>query len=141
MKIKSKNKSGARTIVNCLHCGQQFSELNIKIRKGGGKFCCNDCYKQYRSKHKKDKKELNRLHQKKFKYGLNAEDYYHMFEVQENKCAICGTVFSDTNKAFVDHCHNTKKVRGLLCTKCNTLLGMAKDDVSILQNAITYLTS
>ena len=64
-----------------------------------------------------------------------------MFEVQENKCAICGSVLSDTNKAFVDHCHNTKKVRGLLCAKCNTLLGMAKDDVSILQNAITYLTS
>ena len=62
-----------------------------------------------------------------------------MFKKQNNKCAICGIEFSDNNKAFVDHCHKTNRVRGLLCTRCNTLLGMAKDNIEILQKAITYL--
>ena len=138
MKIKSKNKSGTRSICVCQNCGDQFSELNVKIRVGRGKFCCNECYKEYRIKNKKDEKELNRLAQKKHKYGLNKEDYYSLFKEQDNKCAICKISF-DKTKAFVDHDHNTGKVRGLLCTKCNTLLGMANDDIKILQNALKYL--
>ena len=70
---------------------------------------------------------------------MSAEEYYNMFRKQNNKCSICCQEFSDSNKAFVDHCHKTNNVRGLLCAKCNTLLGMAKDDISILENAITYL--
>ena len=139
MKIKSEGKSGSRSTLKCLNCGEEFSELNIKIRTGHGKFCCNECYKEYRKKNKKDEKECNRLYQKKTKYGLNAEEYYNMFKEQNNKCAICGIEFSDNNKAFVDHCHKTNRVRGLLCTRCNTLLGMAKDNIEILQKAITYL--
>lgn len=140
MKIKSEGKSGTRSILVCLNCGEEFSELNTKIRAGKGKFCCNECYKEYRKKNKKDEKELNRLYQKKTKYGLSAEEYYSMFESQNNKCAICGEEFSDSNKAFVDHCHKTNKVRGLLCTRCNSLLGMAKDNIETLQNAIKYLS-
>lgn len=139
MKIKSKGKSGTRSILVCSNCGEEFSELNIKIRLGKGKFCCNKCYKEYREKNKRDPKELNRLYQKKNRYGLSAEEYYSIFKKQNNKCAICCQEFSDNNKAFVDHCHKTNKVRGLLCTRCNTLLGMAKDNISILESAITYL--
>ena len=82
-------------------------------------------------------KELNRLYQKKYKYGLSKEDYYSLFETQQNKCAICGDSF-DKTKAFVDHDHQSGKVRGLLCTRCNTLLGMTKDNVEILKSAIKY---
>ena len=139
MKIKSKGKSGTRSICICQNCGEEFSELNTKIRAGGGKFCCNDCYKEFRSKNKKDPRELNRLYQKKYKYGLSKEDYYSLFETQQNKCAICGDSFDET-KAFVDHDHQSGKVRGLLCTRCNTLLGMAKDNVEILKSAIKYLS-
>ena len=71
MKIKSEGKSGSRSTLKCLNCGEEFSELNIKIRTGHGKFCCNECYKEYRKKNKKDEKECNRLYQKKTKYGLN----------------------------------------------------------------------
>ena len=68
-------------------------------------------------------------------------DIWHTYEHTASGLEVIWIENDDTNKAFVDHCHDTKKVRGLLCAKCNTLLGMAKDDVSILQNAITYLTS
>ena len=138
MKVKSVGKSGTRSICVCQNCGEEFSELNTKIRAGKGKFCCNDCYKEFRKKNKKDKKEADRLYQKKSKYGLSQEEYKNMFIAQDNKCAICGRSFSD-RKAYVDHCHETGKVRGLLCTQCNTLLGMARDSVEILGNAINYL--
>ena len=54
MKIKSKGKSGTRSILICLNCGEEFSELNTKIRagKGKGKFCCNECYKDPRNQKK-----------------------------------------------------------------------------------------
>ena len=58
---------------------------------------------------------------------------------KNNKCAICGREFNDKLKAFVDHDHITNKVRGLLCTHCNTLLGMSKDSIEILNKAIEYL--
>ena len=93
MKIKSKGKRGNRTILQCLNCGEEFSELNIKIRAGGGKFCCNDCYKEWRKTHKKITKEQNKLYQKKNKYNLTSSQYYRLFEIQNNKCAICNTEF------------------------------------------------
>lgn len=139
MIIKSEGKSGARSIVKCQNCGEEFSELNIKIRAGKGKFCCNACYKEFRKRNKKDEKEANRLYQKKCKYGLSKEEYDDLFIKQNNKCAICGREFNETLKAFVDHCHITGKVRGLLCTNCNTLLGMAKDSIETLKTAIEYL--
>ena len=139
MKIKSPGKSGARSIIKCQNCGEEFSELDIKIRAGKGKFCCVECYNEYRKNNKRDEKEANRLYQKKCKYGLSEEEYYKLFKQQNNKCAICNKEFSDELKAFVDHDHITNQVRGLLCTHCNTLLGMSKDSVEILSKAIKYL--
>ena len=43
------------------------------------------------------------------------------------------------NVEEIYNCHDTLKVRGLLCRSCNLALGMFKDDVNILNNAIQYL--
>ena len=53
-------------------------------------------------------------------------------------CQICDVSFKDA-KSHVDHDHQTGEVRGVLCQRCNHLLGNAKDNVQILQNAIKYL--
>lgn len=76
---------------------------------------------------------------------LVAQNLYHM---QKGKCGICGThipkLTSRTktryNSAHIDHDHKTNKVRGLLCPHCNYLLGNCKDDISILEKAILYLS-
>lgn len=136
--IKSYETRGTRSLCECKQCGRTFSQLNFRINGGGGLFCSNECRLEYMKDNKIDPNELNRLYQKKHKYGLSAEEYYKMFEDQDNKCAICERSFDEV-QAFVDHDHKTGKVRGLLCTKCNTLLGMANDDPNLLRKAAKYL--
>ena len=144
MKIKYQNSRGKRTIVVCLNCDDQFETLEIKVR-GGEKFCCIDCYQAYRDKNKADEKQQNIFYQKKHKYGLTKEDYLALFEEQGNCCAICGIneidIDGERDSLCVDHDHETKQVRGLLCDKCNRMLGYCSDSIEILQNAINYLAA
>lgn len=82
-------------------------------------------------------------------YGISYEEYFELYAKQGNKCAICGTTdlrreFKERSREqflplFVDHCHATNKVRGLLCSKCNTGIGMFNDNIKSLENAISYL--
>ena len=79
-------------------------------------------------------------------FGITLEQYNDMLWKQNGKCAICKNgetiVYKTGRKKMlcVDHNHKTNKIRELLCTKCNILLGSAKEDINILQSAITYLT-
>lgn len=76
----------------------------------------------------------------KFKYGLEPEQKQSMINQQNNCCAICGYVFGQKKGDMkVDHCHTSGNVRGLLCDLCNRGIGMLKDNVENLQNAIQYL--
>jgi hypothetical protein len=75
-------------------------------------------------------------------YGIDAETYYEMLAKQDHKCAICGTEGNNSinkTKMFIDHCHDSGEVRGLLCSKCNMALGNFNDDIDTLKNAINYL--
>ena len=59
---------------------------------------------------------------------------------QDGKCAICGTAEKRLSKKLcIDHNHKTDKIRSLLCSKCNTMLGFALEDVDILASGIEYL--
>jgi len=82
----------------------------------------------------------------KYRYGISLDDFNAMKQEQDGKCAICLTqleIHPDssvrTKKVAVDHCHETGKVRGLLCANCNTGLGMFKDNHALLQAASEYL--
>ena len=73
-------------------------------------------------------------------YGITYEVYNNMFELQNGCCAICGIHQSELKKSLcVDHNHDTKKIRGLLCSKCNTGLGNFKDSLDMLYKAQDYL--
>ncbi len=74
-------------------------------------------------------------------YGISLEEYTSRLNVQGGGCAICGAKQADLRgrKLHVDHCHETKIVRGLLCKDCNTMLGYARDRIDILQAAVEYL--
>jgi hypothetical protein len=74
------------------------------------------------------------------KYGLTHEQYKSLLISQGSRCAICRTKTPRGRGEWaVDHDHTTGKVRGLLCTKCNTGIGLFDDDPARLRAAIKYL--
>ena len=74
-------------------------------------------------------------------YGITLVEYVEMLEAQDGRCKICKTDAPGGYGVFyVDHCHISSKVRGLLCHQCNLGLGHFKDNVSTLASAILYLT-
>lgn len=77
------------------------------------------------------------------KYNLTPDDYKRMLEHQYGQCAICKTEEPGGNsKRFhIDHDHKTGNVRGLLCSRCNKMIGIAGDDLSVLRGAIEYLVA
>ena len=82
------------------------------------------------------------------RYGITKEQYDILRAKQNYCCSICLKNEKDVPKGFakthetalhVDHDHDTGKIRGLLCTSCNTMLGQAHDDCEVLKRAIDYL--
>lgn len=72
-------------------------------------------------------------------YGMTPGDFDRMVEAQNGVCAICNSPPGRHPHLCIDHCHKTGKVRGLLCHKCNMVLGVVKDDVDTIQRLIRYL--
>jgi Recombination endonuclease VII len=70
-------------------------------------------------------------------YGITQEEYNIMWSAQAGKCEICTR--TSTKPLCVDHNHRTSKNRGLLCSACNTAIGLLKEDVGILSKAAEYL--
>lgn len=78
----------------------------------------------YARKYRKLHPQRTRNTNLKAKYGITAIDYEKMLARQKGCCAICGKHQGSLNKILcVDHCHNSGKVRGLLCDTCNKFLG------------------
>lgn len=78
--------------------------------------------------------------------GITIEDYQRMLEKQKEVCAICHQAETRLNgrtkepmRLVIDHCHETNKVRGLLCHSCNTALGKFQEDSVRMYRAIRYI--
>ena len=100
----------------------------------------NEAHKMEKSNwtqaHKGEQRERDLVRE----YGISIAEYNHLFELQEGKCSICGTHQSELKKRLhIDHNHETGKVRGLLCQKCNVAIGLLQDNWILLQNAANYI--
>lgn len=119
-------------------CSRCKRELEIKsfVAKGNGirAGICYRCKYQSRSPESKKRKNL-RNNGKKLGYTLSFDDWNSLVLKQKECCAIC----KEKTNLVVDHDHGTGKVRGLLCSNCNTGLGMLKDSPDILRAASLYL--
>jgi hypothetical protein len=74
-------------------------------------------------------------------YGITIEQYDEMYQKQEGKCLICSGTNTRGYTLAVDHNHTTKVVRGLLCSSCNSAIGLMKDSTYLLKRMIFYLES
>jgi len=80
----------------------------------------------------------------KSNYNFTLKEYDKLFQQQNGKCAICRKPETASNQygirvLSVDHNHRTGKVRGLLCDRCNRMLGFARENGTVLEKAIKYL--
>lgn len=137
----------------CSSCREEKDASNYyKSKYTPDKLCrqCKKCEYKYRQaphiiKRRLEKSrtpsrvEANRKAELKRTYNITLEDYKLLAEKQDYLCKICRKTNLDGRVLSVDHCHKTKKVRGLLCGKCNMGIGMFNDDILLLKEAINYL--
>jgi Recombination endonuclease VII len=63
-----------------------------------------------------------------------------LYDSQGGKCAVCRhDIPPTTHRSHIDHCHDTGKVRGILCLNCNTGIGRFKESEAVMLAAIAYL--
>ena len=145
-------------MINCTKCGEIKDEINFRPRptlKRGYHSWCRDCEnianrEKYIPKPPRTKQvipdDVVKLEAKKrmlkHRYSIDYNTYNQMYAEQDGKCKICGDYreLGGHGGLLVDHCHITNEVRGLLCKKCNSGLGMFNDDKELLQRAIEYIT-
>lgn len=90
---------------------------------------------------KKKKSEYAKKQHLKRKYGITQEQWNEMYEKQGGVCALCkipGRV-GKHGKLAVDHCHETGRIRGLLCASCNVSIANLGDNIVGLMNALNYV--
>ena len=76
-------------------------------------------------------------------YGITLAQWEGMYADQNGVCAICHTCEAEKSARYanmcVDHCHDTGKVRGLLCNSCNRALGLMQDNIDSVARMVDYL--
>lgn len=106
--------------------------------------CCRKRAREiYEVKHKlKNKPPIKKITStdcyRKRVYGVSRDMFNKIKKDQGFVCKICGLP-EEKIKLCVDHCHTCNQVRGLLCSRCNSGIGLLKDNIDILASAISYL--
>lgn len=97
---------------------------------------CNNPFNHNSQKHS----EVQRNYKYKSNYGISLEDYNILFEAQEGRCKICLKHQTEIKgRLHVDHRHSDKKIRGLLCNKCNQALGLLDENLGTIKAMEEYL--
>lgn len=124
----------------CTQCGKKFPRTHKYFYKFSGMkdglaSFCKSCSLL-----------ISRKYNLKSQYNMTIEDYDKMLMLQGGVCAICRKpetyshyLSKQVRRLSVDHNHITGEVRGLLCHKCNLLIGGAEDSIDILYSTIEYL--
>lgn len=116
----------------CNACHNALSDdnfpLNSKGLRGRGNKC-NPCGAKYQQ----NKRSSNPLYQRSVKFKVSEKEIADVLSI--GSCEICGL----PGAKHVDHNHDTGEIRGLLCSTCNSGLGLFKDCAAILTVAANYL--
>ncbi len=126
--IASKYPQGRFNNKDCKWCETSFSPVAPSQH-----YCSTDC-----------RKEGRRNTYYLGNYGIGLRECKAMLDKQDNVCAICNKHgfkmhVGKEHGLNLDHCHSTGVVRGWLCDNCNRALGLFKDDITVMKNAIKYL--
>lgn len=111
----------------CAICRGEFLREDLIVHGNKSYFLCSAC-----------KSNVNRLD----RFGLSPTDYDFLLKFQGYNCAICDQPLQLKQYKFaVDHCHDSDDVRGILCKRCNSALGVFDDSPDLLLRAAEYLNN
>ena len=149
-------------LLECRACLQSkpldaFANDRRHPRRLGKQSYCRECMAEYAKKRVAQPGVRAQINQRRretgsnaaYKYGVTPEWFDRKLEEQSGRCACCGTdePGGPTGVFHIDHDHACcpgkrscgRCLRGLLCNRCNWMLGLAKDDVDTLRSAVDYL--
>jgi len=117
----------------CSKCKKRFKHVRFNKNGKHASSYCKGCAKIYSQNYWKNV----RAPKISYNYGITEEQYKLLLRLQRKVCAICKC--PDKRRLGIDHDHITGQVRGLLCTRCNLMLGLSKDSIDLLQTSVEYL--
>lgn len=123
---------------HCKHC-------KIELPPDVPGYRCRPCNAQKTREYREKNPEYQKDYKLKVNYNLTREEVISMFDNQNGKCKICDKdlILFKSNyvgkHACIDHNHDTGKIRGILCDKCNRGLGFFNDNKELLKRASEYL--
>lgn len=138
-------KNGRQRTGQCKECVKDKIRKFYKKNPGRSKQYSRRYRAENRERHLSNCRAWHHANKHKIKdrwlrqYGLTGEQFRAMNEMQRGLCAICSRPPRSGKRLNVDHCHATGKVRGLLCTRCNTALGAFGDTAEMLTVALLYV--
>jgi hypothetical protein len=145
------NTMAQTQILTCSICGSE------RIRLRNGAFRCPSCSKRRnREYYRNSALRRHKARQSYYlrRYGVTLEDVERILSDQGGSCAICRKFWKCCKPAkraldenlflhhlCIDHDHERKTVRGLLCNACNTGLGLFEEELDRFEAAMAYLRS
>jgi hypothetical protein len=139
------NSDGTKRCSRCRETKPASQFYSRRETKSGLTSACIECSRAH------DKKRENTPNRKatrkwaaiKWFHGLTRQEWQAALEAQNFRCAICETAFDVTGKSMfnpcIDHDHDTDKIRGLLCRRCNQGIGLLQDSGNVAEKAALYL--
>lgn len=138
----SKSKDGLKW--NCKECDREkasdyYRKNEDRVRKNVRRYK-KDNPERVKAWDRK-KKNVTAAARRRHAYGLSEDDYERMLVKCGGMCESCGRDPWEVSSRgpHVDHCHETGRVRGILCFRCNTGLGHFRDSIEDMENAVAYL--
>jgi len=123
----------------CVACTAQDSTTTNARARQKAQYRRNSDLKTKSSRDWKAKNPRRVLAYRIKQYGLTLEQYDAIVATQDGKCPICLEDLMGGRYQTVDHCHETGRVRGVLCSRCNSALGLLRDRADAATRAAAYL--
>jgi predicted RNA-binding Zn-ribbon protein involved in translation (DUF1610 family) len=121
-------------VIKCSSCGQEHIQNSREIQKNNKPMSC-DNFKPHNWSGLEREDNIMRK-----QYGISTQQFAELLEFQGGGCAICAKPIENIRRRMnIDHDHETNKVRGILCTGCNTGIGHLGDNIEGLKRALYYL--
>lgn len=135
----------------CTRCkvGKPVAEFFVDKRTGNPRPRCKTCHAEEvtarnrtnrERDREKNRKAAKRSHSRQ-RFRMEPEEYDKTLASFGDRCGICGQPETRAGRKglCLDHCHKTGRIRGALCSRCNSMLGFAHDDPELLERATNYL--